>query len=238
MILYVNGDSHTAAAEATNPFAFANDDSQYFYMGRVPHPDNINVSWGKLLSNYLQSSFHCEAESASSNQRILRTTRNWIENVYPLLHDEVLLIIQWSSWEREEWYIDGEYYQINQSGVDCVPETHQEEYKKYITNVDWDKKYKEAHEMLWEFHAELLDQNINHIFFNGNRHFYSKSINRKKDWGHYYIDPYNQFGTFHEVLRDAGFHTVSPSSWHFGREAHSYWARYILNYILENKIIT
>ena len=30
MILYVNGDSHTAAAEAVNPYAFAEDDGQYF----------------------------------------------------------------------------------------------------------------------------------------------------------------------------------------------------------------
>jgi hypothetical protein len=38
MILYVNGDSHTAAAEAVNPHAFAEDDPiALFYMGRALH---------------------------------------------------------------------------------------------------------------------------------------------------------------------------------------------------------
>ena len=49
MILYVNGDSHTAAAEAVNSYSFAEDDPALFYMGRVPHPANIAISWGKLL---------------------------------------------------------------------------------------------------------------------------------------------------------------------------------------------
>ena len=65
MILYVNGDSHTAAAEAVNPHAFAEDDSQYFYMGRAPHPDNIAVSWSRLLADTAKAILKCDAESAS-----------------------------------------------------------------------------------------------------------------------------------------------------------------------------
>ena len=41
MILYTNGDSHTAAAECVNNHAFAQDDQKYFMMGRAPHPDNL-----------------------------------------------------------------------------------------------------------------------------------------------------------------------------------------------------
>ena len=97
MILYVNGDSHSAGAEAVNPHAFAEDDSKYFYMGRAPHPENLSVSWGKVLSNILKASFHCDAESASSNSRILRTTRNWLMNTYTgqddlLFHDHGLAV--------------------------------------------------------------------------------------------------------------------------------------------------
>lgn len=237
MILYVNGDSHTAAAEATNPYAFANDDKAYFYMGRAPHPDNLKASWGRLLANHLQTSFYCGAESASSNARIIRTSRNWLDETYPKFNDELLMIIQWSSWEREEWLIDGEYYQINQSGVDCVPEDYQEEYKAFVANVDWDKKYKDAHESIWDFHCELADKGIKHIFFNGNRHFFSKSIDRKKSWGNNYVHPYDPTQTFDAVLQAAGYKTVSPDSWHYGRTAHSHWSRHLLNYILENDIV-
>ena len=78
MILYVNGDSHAAAAEAVNAHAFAEDDPALFYLGRAPHPKNLAVSWGKVLSLALRSGFRCDAESASSNSRIIRTTREWL----------------------------------------------------------------------------------------------------------------------------------------------------------------
>ena len=78
MILYVNGDSHTAAAEAANLHAFAEDDKEYFYLGRAPHPDNLAISWGKVLSRTLNAGFNCGAESASSNSRIIRSTQDWL----------------------------------------------------------------------------------------------------------------------------------------------------------------
>ena len=80
MILYVNGDSHSAGAEAVNPFAFANDDPHYKYLGRIPHPDNLFVSYGNILAKNLSAELYCDAESASSNDRIIRTTRHYLKN--------------------------------------------------------------------------------------------------------------------------------------------------------------
>ena len=100
MMLYVNGDSHTAAAEAVNPHAFAEDDTALFYLGRSPHPANLAVSWGRLLSLTLKSAFRCDAESASSNSRIIRTTNQWLADAGQD-HPDLLVIIQWSTWERE-----------------------------------------------------------------------------------------------------------------------------------------
>ena len=51
MKIYINGDSHTVAAEAVNPHAFAEDDPEIFDLGREPHPDNLAVSWGKQLAD-------------------------------------------------------------------------------------------------------------------------------------------------------------------------------------------
>ena len=171
MILYVNGDSHSAAAEAVNIHAFAEDDPQYFYLGRAPHPDNLSVSWGKLLSLTLRAGLHCAAESASSNARILRTTREWLATRQDL--DELLVIIQWSTWEREEWYDEKfkQYFQVNASGQDMVPQELQEKYRQYIMGIDWEWKTQEAHDQIWQFHKELEAQGIKHIFFNGNTDF-------------------------------------------------------------------
>jgi len=234
MILYVNGDSHTAAAEAVNPHAFAMDDGQYFYLGRAPHPDNLSVSWGKLLSLALRSGFHCAAESASSNARILRTTRAWLTEQKNNLQD-ILVVIQWSTWEREEWLHNGITYQVNGSGIDHVPQEAQERYRNYIIGLDWQAKTQEAHNDIWAFHQELLAQNIPHVFFNGNNDF--GSIQDQRDWGLNYIGPYDPALTYNAVIRANSIETVAPNSWHFGRDGHATWNRFILNYIIKNKFI-
>lgn len=232
-VLYVNGDSHTAAAEAMNNHAFAMDDGALFYLGRRPHPANLAVSWGKVLSTPLRASFYCDAESASSNQRILRTTREWLKQPR---NQDALVVIQWSTWEREEWQDEhGTYFQVNASGIDDVPESMKLQYKQFVANIDWNVCTQMWHDRIWEFHQELEEQGIPHIFFNGNSHF--ASIKEHKDWGTSYIDPYSPNSTFDAILKQNSYQTVAPNSWHFGKEAHSFWANYVLQYIVRNQLI-
>jgi hypothetical protein len=233
MILYVNGDSHTAAAEAVNPCAFAEDDPALCYLGRTPHPENLSVSWGRLLSQTLKCGFHCGAESASSNARILRISRAWLEN--QTAYNQLLLIIQWSTWEREEWLHDGVYYQVGSSGLDHVPVALQEKYRHYVIGTDWKSKTEQAHADIWAFHQELTDLGIRHIFFNGNNDF--NSIVDRKEWGSSYIGPYGPQMTYDAVIRAQGIYPVAPDSWHFGRDGHSYFHRFMLQYIIANKFI-
>jgi hypothetical protein len=164
MMLYVNGDSHAAAAEAVNVHAFAEDDPALFYLGRAPHPENLAVSWGKQLSLTLRAGLRCDAESASSNARILRTTRAWLSQVGSD-HPDPLVIIQWSTWEREEWLHNGVYYQVGSSGIDHVPQELQEKYRNYVIGTDWKLKTEQAHKEIWTFHQQLTKQGIKHIFF-------------------------------------------------------------------------
>ena len=79
MILYANGDSHTAAAEAYVPFMSAQDDFNLWYMGNVAHPENQKVSFAAHLSETLKSRLFMAAENGSSNDRIIRTTREFVE---------------------------------------------------------------------------------------------------------------------------------------------------------------
>ena len=233
MILYVNGDSHTAAAEAVNPHAFAEDDPALGHLGRIPHPANLAVSWGRLLSQTLKASFHCGAESASSNTRILRTTREWLTQQSG--YNDLLVIIQWSTWEREEWLHDGAYYQIGASGLDHVPQLLQEKYRNFVIGTDWKTKTEQAHQEIWSLHQELLQKNIKHIFFNGNTDF--SKIADRKDWGLNYIGPYDPKSTYDALIRAQGIETVAPNSWHFGRNGHSFFHRFMLQYIIDNKFI-
>lgn len=230
MIVYVNGDSHAAAAECVNPHAFAEDDEFLWGLGRKPHPENLRASFGCEVANRIWALLDCDAESASSNARILRTTRDYLATQNP-----DLMIIQWSTWEREEWLIDDVYYQVNASGVDVVPESHQQRYKEFVVNVDWPKKTQEAHEQIWQLHLELKDKDIKHIFFNGNNDF-SRILDRR-DWGSNYIGPYDPDLTYHAILQHNGFRTVNTESYHYGPDAHCFFADYLLQYAINNKLV-
>jgi hypothetical protein len=234
MMLYVNGDSHTAGAEAVNTCAFAEDDPRLIYLGRLPHPDNLAVTWGKTLSLALRSSFHCDAESASSNDRIIRTTKKWLAGPGQG-HPDQLIVIQWSTWEREEWFYNGIYYQVNGSGIDQVPEEAQDRYRNYVINLDWRAKTQQAHDQIWAFHQELKSQGMPHIFFNGNSDF--SAIADQRDWGVSYMAPYDPGQTYHAQLQAAGIDTVMPGSYHYGANGHNWWFRHVLNYMMQNQFV-
>jgi hypothetical protein len=236
MILYINGDSHAAAAEAVNPHAFAEDDGRLRYLGRLPHPDNLAVSWGRIVADTIKATFYCDAESAASNHRILRTTRQWLSNNEKEWY-RTLVIIQWSTWEREEWLHNGTYYQVGSSGRDHVPPEIQEKYKNYVIGTDWKFKTHQAHNDIWELHLELEQKKIPHLFFNGNNHFESIAQAQRKEWGSLYISPYDSTQTYDQQLRTAGFDTVSPGSWHYGANAHRWWAQSLLKYAMTHHLI-
>lgn len=222
MILYVNGDSHSAAAEAVNSFAFAEDDPLYRGLGRIPHPDNERVSYGCLLANAFFAILHCDAESASSNDRIIRTTKEYLEQNKP-----DAIIIGWSTWEREEWLHDNIYWQINAGGIGYDwPDAVKNKYQEWLATVNLKTKEEEEHEKIWNFHQELKD--IPHLFFNT---FSSFSYPDPKDWGNSYLSPYKYEYTYYNWLKEQGHQTVNPKSYHYGADAHREWAKFLLPHL-------
>jgi hypothetical protein len=222
LILYVNGDSHSAGAEAVNNYCFAEDDPFYYALGRIPHPDNERASYGCNIANELFAILHCDAESASSNARIIRTTREYLKNNKP-----DIIIIGWSTWEREEWLHDGVYWQVNAGGVGLDwPDHVQEQYKEYVLNLNWLEKTKTAYEQIHAFHTELLDLGIPHLFFNTYNDFHSLD---PLDWHDSYVDPHNPDMTYWKWLTDQGF--KSNSSFHFRADAHRKWAEFLLSHL-------
>ena len=151
MILYVNGCSHSAAAEAAVKHAWAVDDPQYWRRGTEPHPANLAVSYGRRLADSLAAELVCQASSGGSNDRIIRITTEWIENNTARL-DQTFMILQWTTWEREEWYHLDQWYQVNASGIDTVPAQLQQRYKEYVINIDWKVKTLQAHDNIWKMH--------------------------------------------------------------------------------------
>lgn len=233
MILYVNGDSHSAGAEAINSYAFAEDDYSLQSHGRKPHPDNLAVSYGQQLADNLGYDLICEAESGSSNERIIRTTREYLSK------DNIpeLIVIGWSTWEREEFLIDGVYYQFS-GGIRGIgwSDTIKELYKNWVVDAQSYKRAGFWHDQIYKFHLELLDKNIKHLFFNTYTAFNHDFI-KPNDWGDNYINPYQDDYTYSNWLKNQGCTTVNPNSYHFGTDAHQKWANYLTKNIKESIMV-
>ena len=221
MIVYVNGDSHSAGAEAVNSYCFANDDPLYWGMGRRPHPDNERASYGCHIANQLGAVLHCDAESASSNSRIVRTTKHYLK--YNPRPD--LVIIGWSTWEREEWLHDDIYWQVNAGGIgEDWPDEIKDRYKKWIAKLNWRGEINKSHIAIHNFHRELEALGVNHFFFT----CYEPWDNVEQlDWNGRYLEPYNPDFTYYNWCRNNGFKTVNPDSYHFGPDAHHAWAEFL-----------
>jgi hypothetical protein len=206
------------------------------------------VSFGCELANWLNAILYLDAQSGCSNTRIMRTTRDWIEKNKDNL-DDVFMVIQWTTWEREEWWYQGEDYQVNASGIDQVPLALQQQYKEFVAGVDWPECTRRAHQEIWEFHCYLKQQGIKHLMFNGNSHFGMPYCNEKNlmvpviaedqrhDWGDSYIAPYSPEMTYNSVLKNNGFEYKNPASYHFGVDAHCFWGEYLLQYIKTHNLL-
>lgn len=241
MIVYVNGDSHSAGAEAANAFCFLSDDPAMEWdhydltqtaAGRVPHPDNVKVSYGQKIADYYNATLICDAESGSSNQRILRTTYDYLETQ----PNPDLIIIGWATWEREEFFIDGYWHQFSANmNTDKLSADALEIYKNWVLDRHSIQQYcDQAQADIWKFHQCLLTNNIPHLFFNT---FSGLTSAKQLDWGNSYYKPYDRDHSFFNLLKTQGYKTVSPSSYHYGIDAHEAWANHLTNILKESIIV-
>ena len=201
-MIYVNGDSHSAGAEIINGYCFAADDRRYVAWGSRAHPEAIPHTYGYKIAQALNQPFFLEAESASSNARILRTTQKTISETKD--KSKLFVIIGWATWEREEWEYQDGYIQITASGTDSVPESMLEEYKEWVikqTSEECKRKKELWSQKIAQFSKELDDQNIKHLFFHTNE--------------------YTQY------LNEQGYQTIN-GGYHFGIDAHTAWYKYLL----------
>lgn len=207
MILYVNGDSHSAGHDAGGP----------------------EFSYGKHVADALGAEFVCDALSGCSNDRIIRTTKEYLKT-----HNPDFVIIGWSTWEREEWLHEDETYTVAAGGHTQLPKALQDRYKEWVINLDTVTEQHRiedtSHNKIWKFHLELVEQKIPHLFFNCYSHyFYTHAhVKPKYPWGNCYIDPYNQNLTYYYWLEQQGFKPANPKFYHYGPDAHIAWANFIL----------
>lgn len=240
MILYINGDSHSAAAEAVVPYNSIGEDLTYKHAAgsKAAHPKNIEACYGQHLANSLGAALYLDAVSGSSNQRIIRTTLEFVESN---LYEDIFIVIGWSTVEREEIYHNGKYHCL--SAGSFIDHELKYIFKQWILNnnhTDYEKAIN-SHNQICKLHKYLNDRNIQHLFFNTTSIGWDLiSRNDRIEWNSDYLHPYDPNFDFSKALLSIGCkHAIWQNRLgngnHFNAEAHLRWAEFLLPYIKEKR---
>lgn len=199
MILVTNGCSMTKGAELKLE---TRDWTRYSYL--------LSQKLGFFQEENL-------AVAGSSNQRILRTTIDWIRETN-IPKEEIFFVIQWSSVTRNEYYNEHlkcfRQILINFEHNFDVP--YSEYYFKYFQNI---------------IHDDINYSNfiycLENIFENNNIKYFMFS--GLKD------EPFGKKLNMHGVLGEMGF--SKGAGGHPLEEGHAYWAEHLYQHIVKNKIL-
>lgn len=204
MILYANGDSHTAP----------------------------NFSYAGIVAKEFGFNLINQAQGGSSNASIIRRTREYIEHSIP-----DFIVIGWSTWEREEWYVDNVYYNVNSSGYDALPNNLKARYKAWVKRQNPDtltEKSKKTHQDIFDLHRYLQEKNIKHLFFNCMYNFVH-TVLEPYNWSNQFLGPYDNDKSYYWYLKGQGMST--DKLYHYEADGHRVWAQFLIDYIRENKLI-
>jgi len=200
-MIYFNGDSHTCGIGL--------DSSQRF---------------SDLVARHFDHPLVNDAKIGASNSRIIRTTKQYLKTNTP-----DLVIIGWSSWEREEWEYLGQYYDVNSSGHDVLPKELELQYKSWVLEQNEDSlkiKSDYWHNQIYNFHCELLENKQPHLFFNCMYNFFDANI---QDWHECHIGPYDTNRSYYWYLNRQGYKT--DEWYHYKADGHWAWAELLIDKI-------
>lgn len=93
MILYINGDAHSAGAQAKVPYNVAEDDFDLWYLGAAPHPANQDVTYGARLANILKARLILDTETGGTVEKIIAGARKFIGS--NKFKEQLIVIIGW-----------------------------------------------------------------------------------------------------------------------------------------------
>ena len=230
MILYVNGDSHAAGTDIH---------LEDFFDQHQTKINNLKKSFGYLLAEKLGYKFVSDAEAGASNDRIYRTTKQYLEKN----SQNVFVLIGWSTTDRKEFLINNKY-QSFAPGFRTNDPVLLKEFKKYMLSLDYDTLIKQNHKWhkkIYNFHKELEEKNIPHLFFNTYGVFnndddpsYDKI---HYDWNQKMIGAYNEDETYYGWLKNKGHKTVRKDNYHYGSDAHQHWAERLNKWLTQHQMV-
>lgn len=128
MILYVNGNEHCGAAGARVHAAQAEDDVNLWWMGLMPHPANLEVSFGKYISSVLKARYINESCYGQTNQKIWDVTKHFLD--HNPVHEQIVAIFGMPQNDLEFFKEFGQY--LKDQNVKHIIYPH-EDYVDWLT---------------------------------------------------------------------------------------------------------
>jgi hypothetical protein len=218
MILYVNGDSNSAGTDLTD----------------------ISRSWPHILSRQLDCDLINHASPGASNAKISRTLQEFI-NQYTGDVNDIFFIVGWTSWEREEWIYNGQFFSVNAGEkINLTPELNNR-YKQWVTEQNFEtmcSKSKYWHDEIYKWHTWFLTNNIRHLFFNSVMSFQYEVVPSDQfhvAWEENFLEPYDSDYSYYHYLKNHGYPQTKYC--HFLEPAQEVWAKVLHKFIKDKQIL-
>jgi len=219
--LYVNGDSHTAGTTL-----------------QFPH-HNYEKCFGGLLAAKYNLEYKNDAIPGGSNNRIIRTSKEYLKDADA---QNTVVLIGWSTFERTEWLVNGQWHQIcGQPQYEIKEKYLGMLWKNYTASFhkSWEKDNKEegmfylsktieAQYQIKEFSQWLVERDFKHLFFHAHKSFFFKKSIFEIEWPKniwFQDKPYDPTVSFCNYSLSKGY---QPDHWyHFDYSAHRDFAEFV-----------
>lgn len=208
------------------------------------NPARWEVAWPGQLAQILgYTAVNNAGYPGSSNDRILRTTIDWVLNDAPqLLKDgvEVLVVIGWSSPMRREFYIDENWRQL--IPYHDYSDTAGALLNRVYREVAWSDKESAIRfaTQVISLKSVLENANIPYFFFNALESLNEINKNSNNELSNYIpvLKTQKFFGSGfdgYEEITQTG-KTTGKNGGHPDQQGHAEWARLLAEYLIENGI--
>lgn len=222
MNIYFDGDSHVYGSELEDP---------------------STQSMAAHLSRLYNATYVNRALEGSSNDQILQRTRALIEKCKQTKDWPDLIVIGFTEWHREDWFVNGEYYSCNSLELRYPEHFSSQRQQYYINHVTNNTEYigslaKYYNNTIYNLHTELFYLGVPHLFFNCALTLRCAPDMITFDWAEYYLKPYQISFNYRNWCRYNGFDEITPGKFHYSEEANAEWAKLLHGHIEQHNLLT
>jgi hypothetical protein len=227
---------------------FAMGDSNMIGVNTDPKHRNYGPSadnFFNIVAKHFDFKFDCFAKNGASNEHIIRITEQWINNT-DCDNKEKFVFIGWSTWERQEYLIDNQYYDIdgwlinNAHNLPPELEVHMNQLNQKIKSdpnfmdelsQDWAKR-------IHAFAKSLEERGIGYFFWNAYMKLLPPIDLDNFQFDHRYLMPYTDcFNQYFYLKKVRNYNPFPEDPYHFDSDGHRLWAEFLIQYINDWKIL-